>query len=274
MNPLKILIVENEILIAKQLSNYLKKQKYEIAGISRTGEQALELAKYENPDVILMDIDLDGEMDGIQAAASIHQSLIIPIVYLSQIVDSQTLKRASATYPATYLTKPYKNLDVRNAIEMAISSLSLLTNKHKKDVNISLDVNLKMPQKLYNVLHSIQDKIFIKKDNGSFDRLKFDEIVYIRTDDHTLIIETIFGEMKTNYTLAQFLEFFQAYPIFRIHKQYAINSNYVCSISKTELKLEYTNGFAEVIQQTFKIGPSYQKEVLKNFTFLTPKKDK
>ena len=123
MNAIKILIVEDELIISKQLSIYLKQRNYDVIGIPRSGEQALEIVENENPDIVLMDIDLDGELDGIETAAKIHETLIIPIIYLTKFNDNRTLDRVKDTLPATYLTKPYKNHDVRNAIEMAISSL-------------------------------------------------------------------------------------------------------------------------------------------------------
>lgn len=271
MNSLKVLIVENEILIARQLSKYLEKQKYQVTGIARTGEQALELAKHENPDIILMDIDLDGDMDGIQTAAIVHKTLIIPIIYLTNLKDEQTFERASETLPATYLTKPFKNLDVRNAIEMSIKSLSLLSHDKAKDVNISVELNLKGQKNDQAELYTLKDRLFIKNEDGAYERVMLDEIIYIQTDDHFITLYTQYGERKIKYNLNQFIAFIKNYPIFRINKQTAVNANYVLSIKKQEALLEYTDISNKMIQKSFPIGLAYQNEVIDNFRVVMTK---
>lgn len=270
MNTLKILIVENEILIAKQLSKYLEKQAYEVTGTARTGEHALELAEQENPDIILMDIDLDGELDGIQTAAIIHKTLIIPIIYLTNLQDEQTFERASETLPATYLTKPFKNLDVRNAIEMSIKSLSLLSHNKAKDMSLSLEINLKKQEKDTEELFILKDRIFVKNENGDFEKLLLDDIISVQSDDHYIHILTRDRKLKAHYKFASFLESVKDYPIFRIHRGTAVNANFISIISKTEVKLEYTNKSEEgnTIKVNFPISDSYREEALTNFRVL------
>lgn len=269
MNKPKILIVENEILIAKQLSSYLEKQQYQVSGKARTGEEALELAKQESPDIILMDIDLDGELDGIQTAAIIHKTLIIPIVYLTSIRDKQTFERASETLPATFLTKPFKNLDVRNAIEMSIKSLSLLSHNKAKDVNLSVEIKLKNQEQNINELFVLKDRIFVKTKKGDFDRLLFSDIISIQTADHYLHILTPNGVIKTNYNFSSFLEMLKDYPIFRIHRGVAVNANYVYKLTRTEVFLEYPlSEEASKNQLSFPISDSYRDEALGSFRVL------
>jgi DNA-binding LytR/AlgR family response regulator len=272
MNPLNVLIVENEILIAKHLSKYLVDQMYNISGVARTGEEALNLVEKENPDVIIMDIDLDGQLDGIQTATLIHEKLIIPIIYLTHIQDNKTFERASNTLPGTYLTKPFKNLDVKNAIEMSIKSLRLLTQNKSKDLNLSIELNIPEGNKVLEEVYSLKDRIFIRNKYGTFSRLDLDDIVYINTDDHSLIIQTLEGEKRINFVFSNFLESIKEYPIFRIHKQTAVNANYVYNLSKKEVNLEYIDSNKELVKKTFHISKAYKEEVLNNFRVVITKK--
>ena len=272
MNALKILIVENEILVSKELTSYLVHQKYQVSGAARTGEQALELVKEENPDIIIMDIDLDGELDGIQTATIIHETLIIPIIYLTDIKDEQTFNRASETLPATFLTKPFKNLDVRNAIEMAMRTLSSLLEKQAKDINISFELDLKGQKKDVNEFYTLDDRVFIKNEEGAYERIKLDEIVYIQAEGQWLTINSIYGERKIKLGLSRFLELVKDCPIFRIHKKTALNAKYVDILSKSEVKVEYRNGLNKLIQESFPIGSTYKDDVLNNFRVMIAEK--
>lgn len=268
MNPLKILIVENEILVAKQLSIYLVKQKYQITGIARAGEHALELIKHETPDIILMDIQLDGELDGIQTATIIHQKLIIPIIYLTQIRDEPTFARARTTLPAMHLTKPFKNHDVRNAIEMTISSFSLLHGNKTKDVSVSPEISIENEEKKPEELFILKDRVFVKNNSCGFDRLILSEVISIKADERFVHILTVNGKLKILYKLSSFLKMLNNYPIVRINRGTAVNANYVYQLSKTEINLEYpnqSNKDGETIKISYPISNTYRNEALTKF---------
>lgn len=118
--PTKILIVEDELLAAENLARNLKKQGYEITSIVDSGEAAIANAKQSHPDLVLMDIMLQGDMDGITAAQTIDSQLKIPIVYMTAYADETTLKKAKMTNPSGYLVKPFKPQDLRVNIELAL----------------------------------------------------------------------------------------------------------------------------------------------------------
>jgi len=116
-----ILIVEDELLAAESLRRILHRLGYEVCGIAQTGVESLAMARQSNPDLILMDIALQGEMDGIEAAGRIFHSLEIPVIYLSAYGDEATVARAKETEPLGYLVKPYSEEELRIAIELAFS---------------------------------------------------------------------------------------------------------------------------------------------------------
>jgi DNA-binding response OmpR family regulator len=258
MDYLSILIVEDELLTANLLSDYLKKQNYNIIGIVQSGEAAIDLIKFKIPDIILMDINLDGKLDGIETTALIHKEHHIPVIYLSQFQDDKTLKRATNTIPAIYLTKPFKNIDVRNAIELLIKNVEQYSKPKLQTGSNTTYISNKE-------IYPLNNKIFIKNNYGTFSSLNLDDVVYIKTNDHQLILHTISGERKAYYVFTRFLEFINFYPVFRIHKGIAINANYVIQYSKNEVIVEYIDSNGNTIVKTLPIGNSFKENTINNF---------
>ncbi len=120
MKKNKILIVEDESIVAMGLKQDLKKIGYNVVGIAPSGRQAIKQAEKQDPDLILMDIKLKGKMDGIQAAKKILEQYDMPIIYLTAYGDDKTLQRAKITEPYGYIIKPYKERDLKVSLEMAL----------------------------------------------------------------------------------------------------------------------------------------------------------
>jgi CheY-like chemotaxis protein len=116
----KILIVENERIVADDIKQRLEDLGYEVIGISGNGNDALKKTGEIIPDLILMDIILTGEVDGIETAQKISELYSVPFIYLTAYYDDEILKRASLTQPAGYITKPFDSVGLHAAIQMAI----------------------------------------------------------------------------------------------------------------------------------------------------------
>jgi PAS domain S-box-containing protein len=116
----RILIVEDEAIIAKDIERALLKLAYRVTGIASTGEEALLRAAENRPDLVLMDIMLNGQIDGIEAAQRMRQQFGVPVVYLTAFGDPTTLQRATATAPFGYVLKPYEDRDLYAAVESAL----------------------------------------------------------------------------------------------------------------------------------------------------------
>jgi len=145
----KILIVEDEAIVAMEIEARLGKLGYDIAGTVATGEAAVTAAHETKPALVLMDIMLEGEIDGIRAAAEIRRRFDIPVVFLSAYADEKTLKRAKLTEPYGYLMKPFEEIELRSTIEVALY-------KH------STDKRLRENEQRYRTLaEAAQDHIFI-----------------------------------------------------------------------------------------------------------------
>ncbi len=143
----KLLIVEDEKIIALDLQKRLEKFDYQVVGLATTGKQAVELVEEFSPDIILMDIMLSGDMDGIEAAKIIGRRYHIPVIFLTAYADERTLERAKEAEPFGYILKPFKEKELNTTIDIALY-------KHK------IDRKLKMQERWSSaILHSIGDGI-------------------------------------------------------------------------------------------------------------------
>ena len=120
VDEVKILIVEDENIIALNIKKKLKSFGYAIPAIASTGEEAVKMAEIILPDLILMDIMLKGDMDGVEAAEEIRKRFDIPVIYLTAYSDDKVLERAKITEPYAYIVKPFKANDLRSNIEMTL----------------------------------------------------------------------------------------------------------------------------------------------------------
>jgi len=117
--PLSVLVVEDEPIVALELQSYLDGMGYACAGHVTSGEAAVEAAARLRPDLVLMDVTLDGPMDGIEAAEAIRAARDVPVVFLTAFGDPATVARAKAAAPFGYLLKPFEERDLRAALEVA-----------------------------------------------------------------------------------------------------------------------------------------------------------
>ncbi len=115
----RILVVEDEAIVAMQIAKTLRRLGYSVCSAS-SGEDAIKLAKEERPDLALMDIMLEGEMDGVQAAAHLTTHYGIPVVYLTANGDESTVHRAKLTQPYGYILKPFQEARLRSTVDLAL----------------------------------------------------------------------------------------------------------------------------------------------------------
>ncbi len=147
--PKKVLIVEDEAIVAYDLERRLRKAGYDVPAIAASGEQALESIEETSPDLVLMDIRLQGAMDGIAAATKVRERFKLPVIYLTAHADRATLERAKITGPFSYLVKPIGNLNLASAIEVALY-------KHRAERELE-----DREAWLSTVLHSVADAMVV-----------------------------------------------------------------------------------------------------------------
>ncbi|WP_036486226.1 EAL domain-containing protein [Myxosarcina sp. GI1] len=152
MNDTKILIVEDELLIAKGIARDVLKSGYKIEKVVSSGQAALEQVKTLVPDLILMDIAIKGKMNGIETAAKIRENNDIPIIFLTAYADEKTIEQAVATGGYGYILKPYKVAELNAAIKMAL-------NKHREKLAIRKSLQQAIGQFSKENLNVYQDNL-------------------------------------------------------------------------------------------------------------------
>ena len=155
MNPVNILVVEDEIIVAMDIQSRLRKFGYTVLGLADSGEEAIKKAADDSLDLVLMDIHLKGKMDGVEAAQIIHNIFNIPIIYLTANADESTLDRAKITEPFGYILKPFKEKELKFTIEITLS-------KHRTEKKLKQN-----EQWLTTVLKSIGDAVITSDASGT-----------------------------------------------------------------------------------------------------------
>ena len=138
MQQKKVLIVEDEGVVALSLQSILTKMGYTIIGTAITGDEAITLARDRNPDVILMDIHIKGTMDGIQTTEKINEFSDVPVIYLTAYADDETVSRAVRTRSHSYLVKPVNQRELYSNIEFAIYKRRLKDRAGTSQENLEL----------------------------------------------------------------------------------------------------------------------------------------
>jgi PAS domain S-box-containing protein len=151
----KILIVEDEAIVACDLERRLLKAGYTVPSIAASGEQALRSIEQTSPDLVLMDIHLQGPSDGIAVASEVRNRFHLPVVFLTAYADKDTLERAKATEPYSYLVKPINHINLSSTIEVALY-------KHRAEQELR-----KREAWLGTVLHSLADAVVVTDASGS-----------------------------------------------------------------------------------------------------------
>jgi PAS domain S-box-containing protein len=163
VGKVRVLIVEDEALVARDLQSGLKAMGYDVPSVASSGEEAVVKVEKDKADIVLMDIRLEGRMDGIEAASLINSRFGVPVIFVTAYSEQHMLERAKVVEPFGYILKPYQDRDLRIAIEMALY-------KAKHDVERKkAEEALRRSEELYRItLGSISDAVFITDNTGVF----------------------------------------------------------------------------------------------------------
>lgn len=148
----RILIAEDEILIARKLESTLKRLGYTVTAIAVDGVSAVQNAAETQPDLVLMDILMPGEIDGIEASHQIKSRFQIPVVYLTAYSDGETIERAKATEPFGYLVKPFQEQELHTTIQMALAKQEI---ERQRLANLRQSISMALPHEVNTPLTGI-----------------------------------------------------------------------------------------------------------------------
>lgn len=241
-NRVNILIVEDEAILAMALSDQLEDDGYCVVGVASNGRKALDLFQNNPVDLILCDITIKGEWDGIETIRHLFALRQVPVIYLTALSDRATIQRAKETLPAAYITKPFDTGQLRLSIEMAINNFSVRVLTPKLVATHEID----MPEPPSTAEKSsrdgartgpvlkVEDALFVKQ-NYQFMKVLLAEILYLEADNiHTTIV-THNRKYAVRLSLSHLLERLQYDRMVRIHRSFVINLDRIDSFSEHEV---------------------------------------
>ncbi len=166
MTDKRILIVEDEAVVAMEIQSTLESLGYIVIGAVNSGEKAAHIATVDKPDIILMDIQLKGELDGIEAASQIRLDSDIPVIFLTAYAEEDRLQRAKLTLPFGYLLKPVQDRDLKVAIEMALYAAEI--NEERNQARDALkkandELEQKVAERTETLQHEIEERKVIEQ---------------------------------------------------------------------------------------------------------------
>ena len=238
MAKIRILIVEDDMIIAANISLQLSKLDYDVIGIETRGEEAIHHAIENSPDLLLMDIRLKGKLDGIATAKVIQQRKAIPLIYLTANIDDATFKLAKETNPAAFISKPFNMLDLERAIALVVNKI-----EEKSAVKITAE----------SVVEYLEDRIFIRNQSKLI-KIMMEDIRYIEAErnycklvtlDHTYTIVSSLGHLNEELVNSNLI---------RVHRSFLVNVAHLDAVAEAHL---------EIGKKIVPISKSYKDQLFK-----------
>jgi DNA-binding LytR/AlgR family response regulator len=213
--------VEDEALIADHIAEILEECGYEVPAVCGTGENALKEIEAKKPDLVLLDINLNGNIDGLDVAHEINKRMKIPFIFLTSNSDERTIDKAKLTSPAGFIVKPFTKADLQSNIEIAIYKES------QKQMEATPNA-------------SAQPAFFFVKEKQSFIKVEYGNILYAEACDNYTIIYTKTGKHIISQTLKNIEDKLVPYGFFRVHRTYLVNLSSIDRIDARSLMINRT----------------------------------
>jgi DNA-binding LytR/AlgR family response regulator len=233
MKRLKVLIVEDEMIISESVKQSLLKLNYEVVGIASRYIQALEMLESLEVNLVLIDINLNGLKSGIDLANHIQENYNIPFIYVTANSDLLTFEKARNTRPLGYLVKPFSEENLYSAIEVATY------NFFNREVN------------------DYEDFLFVKSGSDTI-KLYLKQIVYIQSKQNYLVIERFNKpSISIRGTLSEFLETNNSFPLVKVSRSTAVNLQHLMEVNASHvilgnIKIDYSISYKKEITERWK----------------------
>ena len=223
--PMKILVVEDEMIIGAKISIYLTELGYEVTGVIPRAEEALLHVQENVPDIALLDIRLKGAMDGIALGEILNEQYQIPVVFLTANTDDATFEEAKKARPYAFLAKPFGKQDLKRALEL---TLNLLSGESQSESSHFDDIP--------SSNQPLSDRFFVY-DGEKRVRILFDHVLYIKAERNYCRIITESKEYLLSMPMKS-LEGELPPDLFqRIHRSYIVNLKHVDEIDNQVVRL-------------------------------------
>ena len=252
MTKPKILISEDEVIIAEDIAACLKDLGYETCAID-TGEDTIDMIRETQPDLVLLDINLKGNADGVDIGTRIRQEFNIPFIYLTAYADKSTIDRAKKTEPDGFLVKPFDEKSLRSTIEIA-----LYKHGHKPGGNGNGKHTQEHTEPVVKEQEASQDYIFVKVKHRII-KVMYSDILWVEAYDNYSFIVTTDQKYLVSSTLKDMESKLPAHNFVRVHRSYIANLDKVDALE--ENAVVFSKG-------EIPIGKSYKKTLMSRFNIL------
>lgn len=232
----RILVVEDEFIIAEDISETLRSLGYEVVGNATNYFEAIQFLEEKKTDAVLVDINLGGKKDGIDVGTSIKETYRLPFIFITSHADKTTVDRAKNLKPNGYLVKPFDKNDLYTSIEIALSNFSSPA-----------------PTRVAEPSETADNTVFIK-DGTTFVKLRHDEIWFVKSDGNYINIHTAQKKYLIRKTLKDFGATLPPDTFFQVYKSYLINLHHIQSVHADHVMVK---------QHEIPIGREFKESFLK-----------
>lgn len=238
---MKIVIVEDEMIISDDICGMLEEHGYEIAGQAVDYDEAVEIIRNNKPDLVLLDINLQGNKDGIEIAQYINETGRIPFIYTSSLGDGQTIARAKLTKPSAYLVKPFQDQQLFAAIEVAMANFTPSAGEGTNESKLAI----------------FNEAIFVKEGHR-YTKVRMSDIKYIHKSDNYIEVHTTANKYMIRASINDFIDQIGYDRIYRTHKSYAVNLNFITgvmpdAITLGDVELPLSRSYADELKKYLRI---------------------
>lgn len=236
-----IYIVEDDLITRSQIKGYLHSAGYRLAGMATDAETAWSELQNKTSDIAILDINLSGEKDGLWLASQISQQGKMPYIFLTAHNDKKTIQEAAQIRPNGYLIKPFTDMGLYSAIEVAMQNFSSGSENTKTNDDQEKQV-------------VVNDSLFIKVDHLLV-KVKFEDLLYVMSDGNYLELHLKDQMHIIRSKLSTFLEQLPADKFMQVHLRYLVNKENVQSVGKN---------FLMINEKEIPVSKTYQKAILRN----------
>lgn len=251
---INILVIEDEEILAWDLREKLCKEGYHVVESVDNGKKALQVFEQNKIDLILCDINIDGEWDGIETMINILKIREVPFIYLTALTDKATIERARNTQPAAYVTKPFQLESLRIGIDLAIHNFAMRVQYRESKIKPLLT---EQKEHTRETILQIDQYIFIKQ-NYQFIKTHLDTILFLEADGNYTHLVTHNKKYTLYMSLVSVLERLSFNRLIRVHRSFALNIDKIESFNDQEIIIG---------MHILPLGRSYKEEFMKMFKF-------
>jgi DNA-binding LytR/AlgR family response regulator len=240
----RLLIAEDDYVVAKNLSLSLKEKGYDVLAIYESGEELLSKIPALKPDLVILDINLTGLMDGIDVAEKIYEKLSLPVLFLTSDRDLATLEKAKLTHPAGYLIKPFDVDELISAIELGIFN-------HGNQAVTNSDAS--------DEAAMVSESHFFVKSKNRLEKVSLDDILFIEANDIYATLHTRKQSYILSYPLKTLADKFPEDRFMRVHRSYIVNLDCIEAIE---------DNYLQIGEQNIPVGKTHKAELMRKLSII------